>query len=248
MNAEPATPYLRDELDSRSLHFSSAAIQSRMLLQRPDALVLEYTRSMMAWPMLRPSASRVCLIGLGGGSIPKFCHRHLKSCRMTVVEIDPRVIALRQAFQVPPDDARLRVVEADGARFVAESEERYDVLMVDAFDAEGMPAALGSQRFYDDCLDLLEPAGLLVVNLHAGHPSRPLYEARIRRSFGARLLIVDDRDASNRVIFAAKGGRFSPPGAGSMRRPPGWSEIAWKELRGAFSRLAHALTIGDHEH
>jgi spermidine synthase len=243
-----ATPYLRDELDARSLHFSMSAIQSRMLLQRPDALALEYTRSMMAWPMLRPAARALCMIGLGGGSIPKFCHRHLAQCAMTVVEIDPRVIALRDAFLLPPDDARLRVVEADGARFVADTEDRFDILMVDAFDADAMPAALGTQRFYDDCLDALHAGGLLVVNLHAGHPSLPLYLERIRRAFGPRLVTVDDRDGSNRVVFAAKGGVFEQPGAGALRKPAAWPDAAWKELRGAFSRLAHALGTTAHEH
>lgn len=247
MNEEGA-PYLRDELDARSLHFSMSAIQSRMLLRRPDALALEYTRSMMAWPMLRPAARQLCMIGLGGGSIPKFCHRHLPDCRMTVVEIDPRVIALRDAFVLPADDARLQVVEADGARFVAETEARYDVLMVDAFDTEGMPPALGTQRFYDDCLDVLHPGGLLVVNLHAGHPSLPLYLARIRRGFGPRLVLVDDGDGSNRVVFAAKGGVFEQPGAGPLHRPAGWPDAAWKELRGAFSRLSHALRISPDGH
>ena len=219
-----------------------------MHVMRPDALELEYTRSMMAWLMLRPCAQRLGMIGLGGGSIAKFCHRHLPRCTMVVVEIDPRVIAMRGAFRVPPDDARFWVVEDDGARFIAQSEARFDVLMVDAFDAEGMPAALGTQRFYDDCLDVLRPEGLLVVNLHAGHPQHPLYVERIRRSFGPRVVHVDDRDGSNRVIFAAKGGVIEQAGRAALRRPAGLGDAPWKELRGAFSRLAHALTIAIHEH
>ena len=240
MSAAPP-PYLREELDALSLQFSSAAIQSRMQLQRPDALALEYTRVMMGWLMFRPAAERLALIGLGGGSIAKFCHRHLPRVSLLAVEIDPRVIALRDAFQLPPDDARLRVIEDDGARFIAQTDTRFDVLMVDAFDADGMPAALGTQRFYDDCLDALSPDGLLVVNLHAGHPQRPLYLERIGRSFGQRVLRVDDRDGSNSVVFAAKGARLARSGGAARRRPAVLAEAPWRELRGAFSRLASAL-------
>ena len=240
MSAAPQ-PYLREELDALSLQFSSAAIQSRMQLQRPDALALEYTRVMMGWLMFRPAAERLALIGLGGGSIAKFCHRHLPRVSLLAVEIDPRVIALRDAFQIPPDDARLRVIEDDGARFIAQTDTRFDVLMVDAFDADGMPAALGTQRFYDDCLDALSPDGLLVVNLHAGHPQRPLYLERIGRSFGQRVLRVDDRDGSNSVVFAAKGARLARAGGAARRRPAALAEAPWRELRGAFSRLASAL-------
>jgi spermidine synthase len=234
-------PYLREELDALSLQFSSSAIQSRMQLQRPDALALEYTRTMMGWVMFRPAAERLALIGLGGGSIVKFCHRHLPRVSLLAVEIDPRVIALREAFQIPPDDARLRVIEDDGARFVAQTDARFDVLMVDAFDAEGMPAALGTQRFYDDCLDALTPDGLLVANLHAGHPQLALHLERIGCSFGQRVLRVDDRDGSNSVVFAAKGPRLARAGGAALRRPPALAEAPWRELRGAFSRIASAL-------
>ena len=238
---ETPQPYIREELDARSLHFSMSAIQSRMHLLRPDALELDYTRLVMGWPMLRPAAEKLAMIGLGGGSIAKFCHRHLARTSMLVVEIDPRVIALRETFCVPPDDARLRVIEGDGAQFIASTDERFDVLMVDAFDADGMPAALGTQRFYDDCLDALTADGLFVVNLHAGHPQHSLYVDRIARSFGQRILRVEDRDGSNAVVFAAKGDLLVHAGGGALRKPATLADEPWKELRGAFSRIASAL-------
>lgn len=218
-----------------------SAIQSRMDLAQPDALALEYTRLMMAWPMLRPRASMLGMIGLGGGSIAKFCHRHLPHTRMVVVEIDPRVIALRGAFCVPADDARLRIVEGDGGRFIADTETRFDVLLVDAFDAEGMPAALGTQRFYDDCLDVLTPDGLFVANLHTGDLQHAMHLERIAISFGRRMLRIDDRDGSNSVVFAAKGERLAQAGSGALRKPAALADAPWKQLRGAFSRVASAM-------
>lgn len=239
--ADAPSLYIREELDARSLHFSMSAIQSRMDLMRPDALELEYTRLMMGWLMLRPQAQRLAMIGLGGGSIAKFCHRHLPRTAIVVVEIDPRVIALREAFHLPPDDTRLRVVEGDGAQFVAATDERFDVLMVDAFEADGMPAAVGTQRFYDDCLDVLAADGLLVVNLHAGDPQHALYVDRIARNFGQRTLRVDDDGGSNSVVFAAKGEALARAGVAALHKPAGLSEAAWKQLRGGFSRIASAL-------
>ncbi len=239
--ADAPPPYVREELDARSLHFSMAAIQSRMQIRRPDVLELEYTRLMMGWLMFRPQARRLAMIGLGGGSIAKFCYRHLPRTTLTAVEIDPQVIALRELFQVPRDDPRLRVIEDDGARFVAQTGARFDVLMIDAFDAEGMPAALGTQRFYDDCADVLQPDGLLVANLHASHPHRSLYVERIRRSFGAEPLQVLDHDGSNCVVFAAHGDAIVLAGPVSSRRPTVLADAPWQELRSAFARLASAL-------
>jgi spermidine synthase len=49
------------------------------------------------------------MIGLGGGSLVKYCHHHLPGARVSVAEISPEVIALRDRFRIPPDDERLEV-------------------------------------------------------------------------------------------------------------------------------------------
>src|SRR5690606_15673673 len=92
----------------------SAAVQSSMSLLNPYALEFEYTRLMMGFLLFDPDPAHMLMIGLGGGSLPKFCHRYLPQTSIDVVEIDPDVIALRDAFHVPPDDARFRVIAADG--------------------------------------------------------------------------------------------------------------------------------------
>ncbi len=243
---EHVRPYVREELDARSLHFSISEIQSRMQILRPDVLQLEYTRTMMGFLMFNPEPGRIAMIGLGGGSLAKFCHRHLPRASLVVAEINPHVIALRDAFQIPPDGARFRVVAADGARFVGETDSRFDVLLVDAFDAQGMPAALGSRRFYDDCLEVLQPGGVLAVNLHAAHPHFMVYVDRIRCSFGGNVLRVDDADGSNSVIFACKGEPLQRVGSGPLRRPASLAVEAWEQLRGAFARVAGAMQQPGH--
>jgi spermidine synthase len=223
-----------------------SAIQSRMKILEPDALELEYTRLMMGFLLLHPRPLRLAMIGLGGGSLAKFCHRFLPLAQMVVVEVNAEVIALREMFHVPADGARFRVVCADGARFVAETAQRFDVLMLDAFDPTGMPAALGSQRFYDDCADALAPGGVLVANLHAGHPLLPAYLDRIAASFGGPVLRIDDRDGSNCVVFACKGDRLRRgSAAGAARRPAVLEAGAWPQLRDAFARIGHAWRVRD---
>ena len=89
-----------------------------MLKAAPERLVLDYTRTMMGFLLLQPAPQRIAMIGLGGGSLLKYCRRHLPDAEFTAVEISPEVIALRRQFGIPDDDARLRVVCADGADFV----------------------------------------------------------------------------------------------------------------------------------
>jgi spermidine synthase len=244
---EPATapahvqPYIHETLTTRALHFNIHEMQSRMDLQRPDALDVEYTRTMMGFVLFKPAPAAIAMIGLGGGSLVKFCHRHLPRSDISVVEINPHVIALRDRFQVPPDSERLRVIQGDGADFVRTSAQRFDVLLVDGFDSEGLPDRLCSQRFYDDCMDMLLPGGLLVVNLHFGHPRLPSLVECVRRSAHGAALVVDDEECTNSIVFARKGQMLATPRTGAVRRPRGFDAAAWASLHRAFARIVLSL-------
>src|SRR5262249_55489323 len=89
-------PYIFDSVFERRLHFTNDATQSAMLLSDPDALIAQYTRKMMAFLLFNPNPEHIVMIGLGGGSLAKFCYRNLPRSRITVVEISPDVIALRE--------------------------------------------------------------------------------------------------------------------------------------------------------
>jgi len=78
-----------------------------MRLDDPDALCLAYTRKMMAFLLFNSGPRRMLQLGLGGGSLAKFCYRHLPDALITVLEIDSHVLALREEFRVPLDDSTL---------------------------------------------------------------------------------------------------------------------------------------------
>ncbi|HEU5296935.1 MAG TPA: fused MFS/spermidine synthase, partial [Burkholderiaceae bacterium] len=224
-------------LSAKALHFAYGEIQSRMQLQDPSALDLEYTRTMMGFLLFQPKPTRVAMIGLGGGSLPKFCHRYLPRADIRVVEINPHVIALRDEFHVPRDDARFRVVHGDGAHFVRYPPHRFDVLLVDGFDIHGLPAQLSSQRFYDDCVEALQPGGILVVNLHHDHPHYEAHVDRIGRSFDGTVLVVDNGEPQNCIVFARRGRALHGPRSGPIGRPRHLAPAAAEQLHAAFARI-----------
>ncbi|WP_457550948.1 spermine/spermidine synthase domain-containing protein, partial [Burkholderia thailandensis] len=114
-----------------SLCFDEHGMQSCMYVNGPDLLALGYTRTMAGFLLLHPQPRRIAMIGLGGGSLAKYFYRHLPDARITSIEIDPDVIALRDRFRIPPDDARFTVLCADGADYVAAAgEASADVLIV----------------------------------------------------------------------------------------------------------------------
>ena len=139
-------PYLHRGWRYLELQFRSGVAQTRMLRWCPDWLLIGYTRTMLAALLLRPRPVRIAVIGLGGGAQAKFCHRHLRHSRIEVVENDPGVLALRGAFRIPADDARLAVEPGDGATWLRERTGRYDLLLVDAYDIDGIPPAIALEQ------------------------------------------------------------------------------------------------------
>lgn len=239
-----ARPVLCRTADTVSLHFSWHETQSCMDLRHPDALKLEYTRTMMGFLLFVPEPRSVAMVGLGGGSLAKFCHRHLPKTRIQVVEINPHVIALRDEFQVPPDSRRFSVIQGDGAAFVRSPPRPFDVLLLDGYDEDGLPASLSSQGFYDQCRATLGPDGMLVVNLHCSQVRWQQQVARIRRSFDGALLTVGDDDGSNSVVFAGTAALAAGANSKPLRRPRSLDDDAWAQLRETFSRVLAAANAG----
>lgn len=204
------SPLLYEADGEVSLHFNFPTIQSRMLKAAPERLVLDYTRTMMGFLLLQPKPRRIAMIGLGGGSLAKYCRRKLPDADFTAIELSAEVIALRNDFEIPPDGPGFRIICADGADYVRGDAEASDVLLIDGFDAGGQPEQLCSAAFYDYCHAKLNEGGVLVVNLCADDTGYGSYVGRIRDAFAERIVVVEADEGENKIVFAQKGGAFPP--------------------------------------
>jgi spermidine synthase len=240
---DAAKPFVKRGWRYLTLHFADGVAQSRMVWWRPNHLLVGYTRTMMAALLWQPAPASIGMVGLGGGSQVKFIRRHLPDARLEVIEIDPRVIALRGRFGLPDDDDRLRVIEADAARLLGQRVGVYDLLLVDGYDATGIPKALSTQRFQDQCRDALSAGGVLATNLFG--PGTQRHIARLRQSFGERMLVVDQPGMNNRVVFAWRGD--GPPDQRLQtdwphcRFPGGWFGRGGDGLAAEIARVADAF-------
>ena len=207
----PAAPArVCDARGMRSLEFSPGEVQSQMRLDRPDDLVLAYARAMMLFVLFQRRPSAILMVGLGGGSLLKYCYRHLPGCRITVIELRADVIALRQRFAIPPDDARLRVIEDDACRYLARTGERFDVVLIDGFDVTGLPPALGSARFYADCRRVLRAHGVLVANMFNYDARAPGMLRRLALVFGGPVLRPTGVAGNNVVALCLRSDSATP--------------------------------------
>jgi spermidine synthase len=199
--------FLIEEFEYRSMCFAlDGCTQSEMRIDDPYALVNEYTRKMMGFLAFQPRPKQILIIGLGGGSLVKYCHRYLPTTRITAVEIDPVVLALRSQFLVPPDDDRLTVIQADGADHVAQMVdrgERINAILVDAYDHTGIANAVVERSFIENTKQILGTNGVFVMNLVAESADAKRHVETVRQVFGDTV-VVAMRRSDNLVIFAGQ--------------------------------------------
>ena len=110
----------------------------------------------------------VLIIGGGDGGILRETLRHQGVERATMVEIDRTVVDLCQEWfpgisNGAFDDPRTDLVITDGVKFVAETDKRFDVVIVDSTDPVGPGEVLFTESFYADCHRVLKDGGVLAT-------------------------------------------------------------------------------------
>ncbi len=196
-----------------------------MRIARPNELVLEYVRRMMGWMLFLEPPERILQLGLGAGSLTRFCLAHCPASQVTAVECSREVIdTARDWFALPEGDPRLGIVRCDAQSFVERPEEAgaYGVIQVDLYDMFARGPAVDSLRFYRACRAALAEPGICVINLFGVHESFAPNLRRIERAFHGRVLALPPIAAGNRVVFAFRGAPL---------------EVTWKRLDARASDL-----------
>jgi spermidine synthase len=151
--------------------------QSSMYTDDPYETDFEYPGYFHLALAIRPDSTRTLVIGLGGGTVVKRMWRDYPDMRIDAVEIDPAVVDVARRFFALPDDVRIRVVTGDGRRFLETTPERYDIVIIDAFDDGSVPVPLRTEECLRAVRDRLEEGGVIVYNVIGtltGDRSKPI--------------------------------------------------------------------------
>lgn len=159
---------IRDEGDFRSLYFDSGYLQSRMSLTRPEDLVLSYTEIMAFTILLQSAPGRILIIGLGSGSFVRFFHHHFPDCILDCVDNSQHVINMARGYFQLPENGQVRIFCMDGQDFLQDSQQQYDLILVDAFDSQGMAPSIYTDSFFRLAKKCVKPEGILSCNLWSG--------------------------------------------------------------------------------
>lgn len=195
----------------RSLHLGTVWIQGSMRVGRPDRVELDYVQRMLAALLWLPAGSLgeglAVQLGLGAGALTRFTCRVLRM-RTVAVEINPAVIAAcRRLFHLPADGRRLQVLNLDAGDWVRDAARRGStrLLQVDLYDQDAAAPVLDDARFYRACRDVLEPGGVMSVNLFGRDARFAASLEAIEAAFGAdQVCRLRATREGNQVVLAGR--------------------------------------------
>jgi spermidine synthase len=191
--------------DNRSLYFGGNVLQSTMSISTPQRLVLSYTRYMMTTLLFVRALQRVLVVGVGAGSLIRFIHHHCPDCIIDGVDSSARILQLARGYFNLPDSGGVRLHCCDGREFLADRKNQgYDLVLVDAFDQEGMAASIYCAEFFSQCRNHLQKNGIISLNLWSGDTARlNQVQSDLERHYNSCYTMpVPDR--GNIVCLAAK--------------------------------------------
>lgn len=184
--------------------FHSSA-QSCRSLSDPDALVLPYSRMLMASLYLNPEPKRILMIGLGGGTVARALRKAVPGAAIDLVELDPAVIRVaRSHFGFDPAQFA-SVVAEDGRVFVKRAGRegrRYDLILLDAFDHQYVPEHMMTREFFAEVKALLTETGIVAANSWATSRLYHSESATYAATFGPFFNLSDQ----NRIVLFRNGG------------------------------------------
>jgi len=206
---EKKSPYTtivvtEDDTGLRTLYFEKNGVrQSVVKVGDPDHIELPYARSMMAALALSEQRERVLIVGLGGGTIPMFLHKHYPKMVIDVVDIDPDVVAVAKQFFGFQEDQTLRAHVADGRKFIEQCHQPYDIIFLDAFGSENIPYHLATKEFLQAVRKAVKPTGVVAGNVWS-RAANPLYDSMVRtyQEVFDDLYILDVEYAGNKILLA----------------------------------------------
>ena len=187
-----------------NLHLGTDWIQGGMRLAHPNDIVFDYVQQMMAWMLFTPQPNHIVQLGLGAGSLTKFCYHRFPDSRVTAIELNPNVIKVcRASFHLPPDDDRLNVIQMDAADYIASQQGRQsiDILQIDLYDAQAQAPVFDSEAFFQQCADAMTQKGILTINIFGEQSNRGQTIANLQSCFDA-VVWLREVDGGNMVALA----------------------------------------------
>ena len=194
--------------DKRVILSTNVLFGVQSVYMKDEDLTGMYYDYAMAAPLMVPdkqvSDMDVLILGMGTGTYATQCRRYLGDMNVEGVEIDEKITQLsRQYFSLSED---VKVTTYDGRAFLNASDEKYDVIMVDAYQDITIPFQMSSTEFFTLVREHLNENGVMVVNMNmrgSGEGNINQYLSDTIASVFDTVYTVDVKGSTNRELFAS---------------------------------------------
>ncbi|MHA1547480.1 MAG: spermidine synthase [Alphaproteobacteria bacterium] len=139
-------------------------------------LPVYYTQSMTAGLAFPENLDSAAIIGLGGGRTAWYLHKSIPELRFTAVELDPEVARIADRYFGVREEDNFVLDIRDGRVHLSNSEDRFDMILVDAYRGPFVPFHLLTRQFYELVGKRLRPGGVVVQNVE---PSTMLFDSAV---------------------------------------------------------------------
>ncbi len=200
--------YLQVKEDERQVILSTNVLFGvQSVLMKQEGLTGMYYDYAMAAPLMTPQENpgdcSVLILGMGTGTYATQCSRYFGKMDIEGVEIDGKITELARTYFELPEEVQVNTY--DGRAYLNAIEEKYDVIMVDAYQDITIPFQMSSVEFFTLVKEHLKDGGVMVVNMNmrgTGEGNINQYLSDTIASIFEQVYTVDVRGTTNRELFA----------------------------------------------
>ncbi|PBO84726.1 MAG: hypothetical protein COA77_07735 [Thaumarchaeota archaeon] len=153
------------DIDNKRTLYLNGMMHSQMDKDNPNDLVLEYTKYFHLGGLFNSQLDKILFVGGGGFSGPKNFLENYPDSFIDVVEIDSKVIDVAKTYFSLKDNPRLQIFNEDARTFLMNSDDKYDLIILDAYATDYVPFHLLTQEYFQILKEHLNPDGIVISNL-----------------------------------------------------------------------------------
>ena len=196
------------ENDRRVVLSTNVLFGVQSVYMKEGGLTGMYYDYAMAAPLMVPDKDpadmNVLILGMGTGTYATQCRKYFGNMAIEGVEIDEKITDLsRKYFSLPED---VKVTTYDGRAYLQAIDEKYDVIMVDAYQDITIPFQMSSVEFFTMVKEHLKENGVMVVNMNmrgSGDGNINQYLSDTIASVFGSVYTADVQGSTNRELFAS---------------------------------------------
>ncbi|UCH92195.1 MAG: fused MFS/spermidine synthase [Candidatus Aminicenantes bacterium] len=178
--------------------------QTEIQLDNPLHTCLEYSQNCLLALAFHPDPRSILVLGLGGGAVPSILHHILEKAIIDVVEIDPEMHTVAKKYFHFSLSERLRLFINDAFFFIRDTNNNYDIVIMDAYIGNQLPQSVDNMAFLVEAARILNPKGLFVANLMTADEKH--FKNMIKRisKIFKNIWLLPGVRSTNTLVFAAR--------------------------------------------